>query len=709
MKTKINFKYVQETMKFLKEVKSDISYECDTEPPVTEKYLHKCQLLNVMKLSPKLDVYMAVEDGFIHIIDKDMKVLHQIKVDFDYYAGQEQFNYVQAADERKSCLTKILLQSVVMCKGYLYFQAFNLIYKLSNTNLEVVGDMPVIDLDYFEMYPQSLFNVGEEISMKSSLYQFFMLHNNKLKFRDVAGSYEFQFCDNTVQWSDEDYNVSISKNMEHLKQFDTPVSSIISFCQSGVIIVHSEECFKVYIIDFINCRMKELENDQRFGYENIINHITIGGAGIQLKDEILVELFDAEFPAQIRRVYDEHLEKCVQEYPGLGVQLNQLIESAKDQLPADYESRLNVIPEKKIAKRPKPEVLNDFQLMNVVKLRADLDLYLVVEDNYIYIVNQEQKVFGKYWVNYDMYPGYHSEKYYEGEMITNYSCQYNATIFNGEIYIMKFEAVFKISNRQLVYVASIPGYDQDTVKVSVYFNTGLFVKNNNLYAFTDNGNVFQLIDQKFVYQFNDDKQFYQFCDQVITYDRCSNQFQTLEGETILDLSVKKIQFIINQGGVIVFLHSPRDKQKQYFLVDFVNNNVKQFSANDLYDFNILCSSKILGPAGIEVKQKDVVEILGGDLFRKQVYDHYGKFIRKQEQLLNWNREVNQLLTFNVLSSYFRDRFNTKLVYYRKQLTGIYKNAKTMIKYVRIGVNRVITDSQVFIEKFNSVFNASAIQ
>ncbi|CAL6014704.1 Conserved_hypothetical protein [Hexamita inflata] len=710
MKTKINARYVQETMKFLKEVKSDISYECDPEPQITEKYLHKCQLLNVMKLSPKLDVYMAVEDGFIHIIDYDMKVLHQIEVDFDYYAGSVQFSDPQ----RKQGLTKILTQNAVIFKEDVYFQVFNQIYKLSRQQLNFVSQLPYSSNEIFETNPQSLCCSCNSIEIKIGRpvdrHSVYKLHNNQLKYSSMVGAFEYQFAGHTVLWYEMEQKLCIIQNSLEKDLVIPPQSCTISFCQSGIIILLTCYCQNIYVVDCINGRIKELVDDFRFCEENILNYVALGGAGIQLKDEILVELFDADFPAQIRRVYDEYLEKCVQEYPGLGVQLNQLIESAKDQLPQDYESRLNVIPETKIAKKPKLEILNDFQLMNVVKLRADLDLYLAVEDNYIYIVNQEQKIFGKYWVNYDMYPGYHSEKYYEGQLISNFSCQYQSIIFNGEIYIQKFECVYKICNNKLVFVASIPGYNQKAVKISVYFNSGLYVHDNQLFAFTDSGNVFKLQDKQFVYQFNDDKRYYQFCDQVIAYDRCSNQFQTIDGQTLFDLNVKNIFFVINQGGVLIFTYKPKDQDPfKYFIIDHVNKQVKVLESQQLQDYTILCSSKILGPAGIEVKQTDVLNILGNDAFRKQVYDYYSQFIRKQELNENWVRETGSLLSFKVLKKYYAYFIGLKFIYYSKQLKQVSKFAKQMIKFVDQKVQQVVSDAQVSIERFNSIFNQTMSQ
>ncbi|CAL6014698.1 Conserved_hypothetical protein [Hexamita inflata] len=707
MKTKINARYVQETMKFLKEVKSDISYECDPEPQITEKYLHKCQLLNVMKLSPKLDVYMAVEDGFIHIIDYDMKVLHQIEVDFDYYAGSVQFSDPQ----RKQGLTKILTQNAVIFKEDVYFQVFNQIYKLSRQQLNFVSQLPYSSNEIFETNPQSLCCSCNSIEIKIGRpvdrHSVYKLHNNQLKYSSMVGAFEYQFAGHTVLWYEMEQKLCIIQNSLEKDLVIPPQSCTISFCQSGIIILLTCYCQNIYVVDCINGRIKELVDDFRFCEENILNYVALGGAGIQLKDEILVELFDADFPAQIRRVYDEYLEKCVQEYPGLGVQLNQLIESAKDQLPQDYESRLNVIPETKIAKKPKLEILNDFQLMNVVKLRADLDLYLAVEDNYIYIVNQEQKIFGKYWVNYDMYPGYFSDKYYEGDYYCNFSSEYSATICNGEIYIQKFESVFKICNKQLIFVDSIPGYKKKSRYVS--YQNILYAFENNLYAFTHNGNIFKLVGSKFEYFSNDDKQFFQFCDEVYVYDSCSNQLLSMSGQTIFDFDQYQVNMIVNIGGVLILQREPtfdNDFSKYYYIFDLIDKQLRgpieyyptgeEIEKDEYQYFAFLKAS--LGPCGLKVTHSLVNSLLGPD-FDNKSKTYFDNYIKNLQTNQNWNSGVNSLLQIPVLLPFFADKLSTRFEHSIQLEQNLGVQIRTQVNQVRNKVIQFVELAQGFVQKF----------
>ncbi|CAL6040791.1 Hypothetical_protein [Hexamita inflata] len=58
-----------------------------------DKMLKKHQLMNVIKLLPDYDLYMAVENNRIQIVNRDFLIIGEIKIDFDFYTGYKNPNY----------------------------------------------------------------------------------------------------------------------------------------------------------------------------------------------------------------------------------------------------------------------------------------------------------------------------------------------------------------------------------------------------------------------------------------------------------------------------------------------------------------------------------------------------------------------------------------------------------------------------------------
>ncbi|CAL6017086.1 Conserved_hypothetical protein [Hexamita inflata] len=715
MKSQMTEAYIHETIALIKPVREDWKEleEKYTEMAVVEekeKYLHDCQLLNVMKLAPNLDVYMAVEDGFIHIIDKDRKILHQIKVDFDYYMGKKQSNENQSKYQGLTCN---LQQYPVIFAGTIYFQAFNKVYKInSNLQLELVASLPYVDLNYFKDHPQSMFECLDALGINREYQGYYLLNNNKFKFLDLMGSFDFMFVKQNIRWYIETQNVLYSKcvngNYKEIKLIqDTKGCQQVSFCQSGILIIYSDYCSIVFVIDFINGKYKELHNDMRFCQENIYNHIQLGPAGIQLKDEIIIELFDRDLLDQIKHSYDNYLEQSIQKTPELCNILNSLIESASTSTGIKYDN-LNIVKKQDIDQFESRERMQDFQLMNIVKLKSDFDLYLTVEDDYIFIVDSDRNIYEQYQVNYELYSGFVNDKYFNNKKhIFFYGNEVTATICKGEIYIRKFESVFKIHNKSVVFVAAIPGYNCNSKKL---FNAGLFCHNDELFAFTHSGNIFKLENDHFVFHSNDDKYFYQFCDKVFTYDYCSNQIQTINNENIFE-SETCLDFVTNHGGILIFQNVKREsKQKQtFYIIDLTSNTVKEFTDNEnLQDFNIKDAARHLGGCGLQIEHQKVIM---DDKQRERAEEMYDQYLESLEQQNIWNEQINQLLSFDVMIKYYNKRciFNKFFAGINNHLTKLQKSVPSQLQNLKDKMNQLQQTFNPVLEHFISLNISNNIQ
>ncbi|CAL6021285.1 Conserved_hypothetical protein [Hexamita inflata] len=533
MKSQMTEAYIHETIALIKPVREDWKaleekYTGMVVVEEKEKYLHDCQLLNVMKLAPNLDVYMAVEDGFIHIIDKDRKILHQIKVDYDYYVGKQFSNPDQKPFQS---LVSNFVNNIIFHKGSMYVQAFNKVYRIHNTKTELVACLPYLNLDYFKAYPQSVGSDSQHLVLCNELQQQYILNNSKFKLNIVSSLICFNFCGYCCNYDKEMQYIMFSEFGQDKLVFDyelcykTQSVHIISFCSSGILVMNSEYFETVCVFNMVTQQIKELKEDNRFSKNNIYNNVELGVAGLQLKKEIIVELFGEEAIYKIQEAYENFYKTQTSQYPELENELNSLIGLVKEFPEHNTKTELSC---REISKPlEQRSILQKCQLMNVVKLKSDYNIYLAIEDNNMYIFDDQRRIYGQYQVDYDMYAGIYDAKYFtygRDDHKAHIAIQYNATICNGEIYVRRFKSVYKVSNKQLIFLANIPycGMEDNDL-----LDCMLYAYQNKLYAFTKH-KVYELVVENNNYIFCDrysmqHLQYFNFCDQMLIYDTNTKQ------------------------------------------------------------------------------------------------------------------------------------------------------------------------------------------
>ncbi|CAL6016904.1 Conserved_hypothetical protein [Hexamita inflata] len=534
MKSQITQTYINEMMEFVKPMREDWKeleekYAGMAVAEEKDQYLLDCQLLNVMKLAPNLDVYMAIEDNFIHVINKEKKILKQIKVDFDYYVGKQFKETIQSSPVQTVCFQSQVhnfVNNITFHEGSMYLQAFDNVYRIHNMKTELVATLPYLNLNYFKNQPQSLYSNSQHLVVYGDIQRQYIQNNGKFKLNNYSSLQCYNFCGYSCGWDEIRQSITFRTEnnegkIEHIlynewDDDDNKLISQISFFSSGILILSSSAFEIVYVVNIVTQKFKKLQRETRFSKNNIYDNVELGVAGIQLKNEILIELFGQESILKLKEAYENHYFMNTNQYPELQNELNCYLCTAKDQIPLEHTK---VSIQGQIDKPTQQNsILQKCQLMNVVKLRSNYNIYLAIEDNNMYIIDEQRRVYGQYQVDYDMYAG----KVQNYQSRPSYTYQYNATICNGEIYVRQFDQVYKVHNKQLLFITKIPC---DSLCECV-----LYSQNNQLHAINDQGTQYKLSCSQF--KPNDINKFfpinysqpanwrYQFCDKL--HMHCGN-------------------------------------------------------------------------------------------------------------------------------------------------------------------------------------------
>ncbi|CAL6067610.1 Hypothetical_protein [Hexamita inflata] len=88
--------------------------------------------------------------------------------------------------------------------------------------------------------------------------------------------------------------------------------------------------------------------------------------------------------------------------------------------------------------------LEQCQLMHVFKPLPQYDLYMVIEDNYLYVIDQESNILSKSQIACELYSGFETMCPQLGQIYHYYN--YQMIPCNGVLYIQIHQSVYKLQN-----------------------------------------------------------------------------------------------------------------------------------------------------------------------------------------------------------------------------------------------------------------------
>ncbi|CAL6009139.1 Conserved_hypothetical protein [Hexamita inflata] len=242
------------------------------------------------------------------------------------------------------------LRIPVISDGGFYLQCGNKILQLTNSlELIEIAEMPGAK-------QKQLLRYGRIYSSQNRLYcqanNDIYEYDNTLK--SIKQCFKHFMC---YQWCDSVYFVSqtqifiLGENQKQIELYNLTnkdqTTRTVSFASGGVMVIHTKDCAYVWIVQMQNeSQLVKLQNDQRFDISNIHKICTIGEVGLQLKPDIIDELFGWDYLQGVQIQHNQFLKQLTenQNYQGLQTSiLNLILEKSIDSQQREQKLQLSYI------------------------------------------------------------------------------------------------------------------------------------------------------------------------------------------------------------------------------------------------------------------------------------------------------------------------------------------------------------------------------
>ncbi|CAL6070215.1 Hypothetical_protein [Hexamita inflata] len=178
----------------------------------------------------------------------------------------------------------------------------------------------------------SLFSFNQNL-FKREFKKLSVYRNNQFEMMKDLNGYYFQFCNNilVLELNDDD-NDEENEEFRILKLIDNYETQLIlnaselqmlPFITCGVLILCNDDA--TTFIDMMTSKVVSLPTREAFKLEQIHEILELSNSGLQLKKEILIEIFGEEFPNQIKQCYDSYIQDQINNFPIYSQNCNQLL------------------------------------------------------------------------------------------------------------------------------------------------------------------------------------------------------------------------------------------------------------------------------------------------------------------------------------------------------------------------------------------------
>ncbi|CAL6074816.1 Conserved_hypothetical protein [Hexamita inflata] len=335
------------------------------------------------------------------------------------------------------------------------------------------------------------------------------------------------------------------------------------------------------------------------------------------------------------------------------------------------------------------EKINVFQYMNVHKLLNELDIYLVIEDNYLYIVDKMNNVLEKYSVNYPYYQGYIDPKYRENLFSICNAQLYQSVLCEGTIYIQRFESVFCLRQCKLQLVFQIPNMNLSRV---TSFYGRLFVFNNILHVHNNDGELYAYKPEsglKLVMSIR--AHFFSFLDKAFVWNLSEDYIGLLTGEYSVNVILRTTADSVSCANGFLILHD-----ENCSVVNILNMVTlqHQVTSNSEYSQDNIRYFMELDQIGLQLSSHFCLN-------QKQIENAYLNQNMNQRSDSVYMETVNELLPINTLLKFGQNAFNYNLE--RNQTT-----LKKLSETIRTGKWKIKTELENIAKKINKIANSYLI-
>ncbi|CAL6032192.1 Conserved_hypothetical protein [Hexamita inflata] len=277
-----------------------------------QKQLNNIQIMNVLSIGKY--VFTVIEDDHLYFVNSEFKILGVKNIQCPLYSGVK--HYVQDIGLEMSFP---LMQQLVISNGTIYLQVYESVFalKVLPLELEFMARIPIEDQNCINLsfVYNRLYNHQNLLFVNNNLNSSYPIDCKKkecgVRVEGAPRSIMVQFCDLTFALSSRGIEQVMSD--QSLKFVHELQAQQLLLTTGGFIV--AKRTNDVQIIHLLTMREK-ITTDKRFSDELFSQQLELGPMGLQLKSEIIRELF---VPDVLTPTLNYH-QQFVQEQNKLGYQ-----------------------------------------------------------------------------------------------------------------------------------------------------------------------------------------------------------------------------------------------------------------------------------------------------------------------------------------------------------------------------------------------------
>ncbi|CAL5978630.1 Conserved_hypothetical protein [Hexamita inflata] len=302
-------------------------------------------LLFLFKPVLNLNIYIAISDGHILILNKKLICINSQPLQYYFSANQyDQFcHYVKL--EKKTLQIQEITLSVLpghlntpfLFNNKVVLSIFDFVFELNGLDLKFMYQIPNYRLKnaksvlFFDM-KCNLFVLNDKLFAHNSNTNLYQIKSNKFtRIKKLVNTFYFQFCDLVYSLDLNTLNY-VNNKMQFEKIIDVFRTEVL-FNSGGTLIINTAgQIFALNMIDKIIVKMNA-------NTDEIQQMIVTGKAGFQLHGDVLDTLFGPEFQNSMENYYENYMKK---RYKCLSQTFQFVMESKCNQI-YDFERTFNIL------------------------------------------------------------------------------------------------------------------------------------------------------------------------------------------------------------------------------------------------------------------------------------------------------------------------------------------------------------------------------
>ncbi|CAL5990261.1 Conserved_hypothetical protein [Hexamita inflata] len=272
-------------------------------------------LLFLFKPIMNLNIYIAISDGHLLILNKQLICINSKPLQYYFSANQyDQFcHYVKL--EKKTLQIQEITLSVLpghlntpfIFNNKVVFSIFDFVFELNGLDLKFMCQIPNYRLKnsksvlFFDM-KCNLFVLNDKLLAHNSNSNLYQIKSNKFtRIKNLVNTFYFQFCDLVYSLDLNTLNY-VNDKMQFEKIIDVCRTDVL-FNSGGTLIINSAG--QILVLNMMDKKVVQMDTNT----DEIQQMIVTGKAGYQLRGDVLDTLFGPEFQHKMENYYENQMKK----------------------------------------------------------------------------------------------------------------------------------------------------------------------------------------------------------------------------------------------------------------------------------------------------------------------------------------------------------------------------------------------------------------